>query len=127
MLSGVCIGTNDISAAGAFYDAVLATIGMRCVFNESHERGYAGPDGRLTVFIVVPYNELPATNGNGTQIMFYATDVEAVKAFYSEAIRCGGVDEGPPGPRDYHPDYYGAYVRDLDGNKLNVSIDLTDR
>ena len=122
MLSGVCIGTNDIAAAGQFYDAVLATIGMRCVLSQTHERGYAGDDGKLTVFVVVPYNEREATVGNGTQIMFYAPDAEAVKAFHAQAIHMGGSNEGLPGPRDYHPDYYGAYVRDLDGNKLNVSI-----
>jgi len=82
MLAGVCIGTNDIESAGKFYDAVLETIGMHCVFSDPKEKGYAGADGRVTLFL----------------------------------------NEGKPGPRDYHPQYYGAYVRDLDGNKLNVSI-----
>lgn len=127
MLSGVCIGTNDLSAAGEFYDAVLATIGMSCVLSEPRERGYAGPDGRITLFLVVPYNEQAATYGNGTQIMFYAPDTNAVRAFHSTALRYGGSDEGLPGPRDYHPDYFGAYVRDLDGNKLNVSLSLEDK
>lgn len=126
MLSGICIGTNDLSAAGEFYDAVLATIGMSCVLSESRERGYADADGRITLFLVVPYNEQKATFGNGTQVMFYAPDAEAVRAFHSMALRCGGSDEGLPGPRNYHPDYYGAYVRDLDGNKLNVSLSLED-
>lgn len=124
MLSGVCIGTNDMAAAGEFYDAVLATIGMRPVFFEAHERGYAGADGRVTVFVVTPFNEQKATFGNGTQFMFTAPDREAVQAFHAAALRCGGSDEGAPGPRSYHPDYYGAYARDLDGNKLNVSVSL---
>jgi catechol 2,3-dioxygenase-like lactoylglutathione lyase family enzyme len=124
MLSGVCVGTNDISAAGKFYDEVLAVIGMKCVFSDEHERGYAGTDGRTTFFVVVPFNEKRATFGNGTQVMFYAPDAETVRAFHAAALRCGGSDEGAPGPRSYHPDYYGAYVRDLDGNKLNVSVSL---
>ena len=124
MLSGVCIGTNNIDAAAEFYDAVLATIGMTCVLSETDERGYAGADGRITLFVVTPYNEQPATFGNGTQIMFYAADDAAVRAFHATAIRYGGTDEGLPGPRQYHPDYYGAYVRDLDGNKLNISLSL---
>ena len=124
MLSGVCIGTNNIEAAGAFYDEVLKTIGMRCVFAEAHERGYAGADGRISLFVVVPFNEEPATYGNGTQVMFYAPDKAGVDAFHAAALRCGGTDEGPPGPRHYHPDYYGAYARDPDGNKLNVSVSL---
>ena len=127
MLSGVCIGTNDIKSAGAFYDAVLASIGMTCVFSEPNERGYAQADGQITVFVIVPYNEQDATVGNGSQVMFYAPDPEAVSAFYDTALRCGGTDEGAPGPRDYHPDYYGAYVRDLDGNKLNVSVPIDHR
>lgn len=124
MLSGVCIGTNNIKAAEEFYDAVLATIGMTRVLSEANERGYAGADGRITLFVVTPYNEQPATFGNGTQIMFYAADDAAVREFHSTAVRYGGTDEGPPGGRSYHPDYYGAYVRDLDGNKLNVSVSL---
>jgi hypothetical protein len=124
LLSGICIGTNNIIAAGKFYDAVLATIGMSCVLFEADERGYAGDDGRTTVFVVSPFNEKPATSGNGTQIMFYARDDETVRAFHATAIKHGGTDEGSLGTRDYHPDYYGAYVRDLDGNKLNVSVSL---
>jgi len=100
MLSGVCIGTNNIKV------------------------GYAGVDGKITLFILTPFNKEPASFGNGTQVMFYAPDIAAVDAFYNTALQNGGTDEGAPGPRDYHPNYYGAYVRDLDGNKLNVSIDL---
>ncbi len=124
MLSGVCIGTNDMTAAGEFYDAVLATIGMKAVIFEANERGYAGEDGAVTVFIVTPYNGDQATFGNGTQFMFHADTKDAVNAFHAAALKCGGSDEGAPGPRNYHPDYYGAYARDLDGNKLNVSVKL---
>ena len=115
-----------MTAAGRFYDAVLATIGMRCVLSEPHERGYAGADGRIGLFVVTPYDGRPATAGNGTQIMFYAPDTDAVGAFHATALDVGGTDEGRPGPRDYHPRYYGAYVRDPDGNKLNVSVDIHD-
>lgn len=124
MLSGVCIGANDLSAAGRFYDEVLATIGMKRVFSDPRELGYAGSDGRTTLFVLLPFDEREATSGNGTQVMFYAPDAEAVRAFHAAALRCGGHDEGAPGPRSYHPEYYGAYVRDLDGNKLNVSFSL---
>jgi len=122
MLSGVCIGTNDLKAAGDFYDAVLATIGMSCVFSDPQERGYAGKDGKITFYILLPFDQKEATSGNGTQVMFYAPDSEAVKAFHAAVLLNGGTDEGAPGPRHYHPDYYGAYARDLDGNKLNVSV-----
>lgn len=124
MLSGVCVGTNDLAAAARFYDAVLTTISMRCMLSEENERAYGGPDGRMTFFVVRPYDGRTATHGNGTQVMFYAADAAAVRAFHMTALEMGGTDEGAPGPRDYHPDYYGAYVRDPDGNKLNVSVSL---
>jgi len=124
MLSGVCIGTNNLQAAGAFYDAVLATIGMRCAFSDPQERGYAGEDGKITFYILTPFNQQSATAGNGTQVMFYAPDHETVNAFHAAVLNNGGTDEGAPGPRHYHPDYYGAYARDLDGNKLNISVEI---
>ncbi|MCV2402508.1 VOC family protein [Marinomonas sp. C2222] len=127
MLSGVCIGTNDLAAAGDFYDAVLATIGIQCVFSDSHEKGYAGEDGKITFYVLTPFNGDKASFGNGTQVMFYAPDKETVRTFHRAAIQNGGTDEGAPGPRNYHPDYYGAYVRDLDGNKLNISVEIKNR
>ncbi len=124
MLSGICIGTNDMTRAAAFYDAVLATIGMSCVLQGPAERGYAGTDGRISLFVLTPFNGEPASFGNGTQAMFYAPNARAVRAFRTSALTNGGTCDGPPGPRSYHPEYYGAYVRDPDGNKLNVSVSL---
>lgn len=123
MLTAVCLGTNDIRAATEYYDAVLGTLDMRCIVDDPHARGYGGADGVVTVWIVQPYNEQPATSGNGTQIMFQAPHPAAVDAFHAAGIAQGGRDEGAPGPRPhYHPDYYGAYLRDPDGNKLHVAI-----
>ena len=122
MLSGVCVGTNDLKRAGRFYDAVLATLEMRCLYSDSKELGYGGADGKVQLFVNLPYDEQPASFGNGTQVMFYAKDSATVQAFYRTALIYGGLDDGPPGPRDFNPHYYGAYVRDPDGNKLNVSV-----
>lgn len=127
MLSGVCIGTNDLDAAGQFYDALLTTIGMSRALTVPRELGYAGADGKITLFVLLPYDRNPATHGNGTQVMFYAANKAEVDAFHAKALALGGSDEGAPGPRDYHPEYYGAYVRDLDGNKLNISVDPSTR
>ncbi|MEM9331636.1 MAG: VOC family protein [Pseudomonadota bacterium] len=122
MLTGACVGTNDLEAAGRFYDEVLATIGMERLTTVHNEIGY-GISGKHAVFwVLTPFDGQPATFGNGTQIMFLASNEETVKAFHSAAMVQGGKDEGAPGPRDYSPGYYGAYVRDLDGNKLHVSI-----
>ena len=122
MLSGVCVGTNDLENAGAFYDNILATIGMSRVVVTPEEIGYAAADGVVTFFVVKPYDKKPASFGNGTQVMFYAPDQDAVQKFHEAAIKNGGSDEGAPGPRDYSEGYFGAYVRDIDGNKLHVAI-----
>ncbi len=124
MLSGACVGSNNLPEAKKFYDSVLSTIGMSRHVSLEHELGY-GPDaGQPNFWVLIPYNKKEATVGNGTQIMFYADNKEAVHAFYDSAIKMGGVDEGAPGPRDYEANYYGAYVRDLDRNKLHISIKL---
>lgn len=124
MLSGACVGSNDLHEAKRFYDRVLSTISMSCHVCLEYELGY-GPDaGKPNFWVVSPYNEEDATFGNGTQIMFQTDNSKAVHAFYDTAIKIGGVDEGAPGPREYAPNYYGAYVRDLDGNKLHISIKL---
>jgi len=68
---------------------------------------------RLPFFLIVPCNEQQATFGNGTQVMFYAPNADAVNAFHSVAVDCGVTDEGLPDPRYCHPEYYDAYVRDL--------------
>ena len=124
MLSGACVGTNDIKKAKEFYDGVLAMIGMKCHVNLEHELGYGPEEGDPNFWVVVPFNEKKATFGNGTQIMFQTHTEGAVQAFHEAALQFGGVDEGAPGPRKYAPNYYGAYVRDLDGNKIHISIHL---
>jgi len=124
MLSGACIGSNSLKSAKNFYDAVLSTIGMECHVNLEHEVGYGPIGGVPNFWVLSPFNKAEATFGNGTQIMFETGDKLAVHDFYNTAIRLGGTDEGAPGPRDYAPGYYGAYVRDVDGNKLHISIKL---
>ena len=120
MLAGVCIGTNDLAAAGAFYDEVLAVVGFERLVTVEREIGYGPPGGRNELWVLKPFNGEPATFGNGTQVMFSLADEDGVRAFYDAVIRLGGTDEGAPGPRDYSEGYYGAYCRDLDGNKLHV-------
>ena len=120
MLAGVCVGSNDLEAAGAFYDEVLNVVGLERLVTVEGEIGYGPPGGTSQLWVLKPFNGAPATYGNGTQVMFTVPDEDGVRAFYEAAIRLGGTDEGPPGPRDYSEGYYGAYCRDLDGNKLHV-------
>ena len=121
MLKSACLGTNDLTRAARFYDAVLAPLALVRIFETETEVGF-GPDGGAPcLYVVKPYDGRPATWGNGTQMIFKAMSPEAVDAFHAAALGEGGLDEGAPGPRDYAPGYYGAYCRDPDGNKLHAA------
>jgi catechol 2,3-dioxygenase-like lactoylglutathione lyase family enzyme len=128
MLTYVYLGTNDLLRAIAFYDATLATLGMqRCITGDPDwDRISAGwgtyeDDGarELGVWIGKPFDQQPASIGNGTMVAFRAHSWEAVDDFHAAALSHGGSSEGAPGLRlHYNPDFYAAYVRDPDGNKL---------
>lgn len=120
MFSHVTVGTNDLGKAGKFYDAVLNTLGKsRGLEGDTFISYGARLGGRF--FVMIPYNRQPAIVGNGVHAAFRAESRKAVDAFHSAALANGGSDEGTPGMRPhYHEHYYGAYVRDPDGNKLQA-------
>ncbi|NND82284.1 MAG: VOC family protein [Gammaproteobacteria bacterium] len=120
MLTGVCVGTDNLAAAGEFYDTVLATVGMHRSMQNDLEIGYAIEGGPNCFWVIKPYNGKHATYGNGTQVIFSAQTKDQVATFHSAALAAGGRNEGAPGQRNYREGYYGAYCRDLDGNKLHV-------
>lgn len=73
------------------------------------------------LYLYKPFDGRPATWGNGTHVAFQAESREVVDEFYAQALAHGGTDEGAPGLREhYGPNYYAAYVRDPDGNKLQA-------
>ncbi|MBT4888061.1 MAG: VOC family protein [Rhodospirillales bacterium] len=121
MFSHVTIGTNDMKQARQFYDATLATIGhVHFADYEGVATGYGTGEGNQT-WLMAPFDEQPASVGNGMMIGFLAPDRASVDAFYVAAMANGGTDEGGPGLRPhYHADYYAAYMRDSDDNKLCV-------
>ncbi|CAN7196732.1 VOC family protein [Pararhizobium sp. LjRoot238] len=119
MLLYVTIGTNDLAAAGRFYDAVLPLLRYRRQREAENEIGY-GADGdvRCRFWVVNPFDGRPATYGNGVTIAFEAPTRAAVDAFHAAALAAGGTDEGAPGLRSFHANFYAAFARDLDGNKI---------
>lgn len=124
MFSHIQIGARDLERLAAFYDAVLEPLGLRRAPDED-DGGPAGviwhrPGRRWPQFVVqLPFNGLPATWGNGVQVSFAAPSRQAVDAAHAAALALGGADEGTPGLRpQYAADYYGAYCRDPEGNKL---------
>jgi catechol 2,3-dioxygenase-like lactoylglutathione lyase family enzyme len=122
MLGYATVGTNDIERARAFYDALLAEIGARRVM-EFPENGFTmyGTGARKPGLAVTrPYNGEPATPGNGAMPAIGVDSREKVDRLHAKALELGGADEGTPGLRTPEGDraFYGAYFRDLDGNKL---------
>ena len=116
----IMIGTNDLARARAFYDAVFPQFGGVI------EADYPGftfcyrfrNDTR--VWVAGPQNKQPAVPGNGSMPGFRCASAEEVQAAHAAALANGGTSEGDPGPRpDYGPDFYGAYARDPDGNKMS--------
>ena len=112
----VVVGTNDVERARKFYDATLATLGIKRVmnFDAASLWGVDGPEFMVTK----PGNGQPATHANGGTISFAAPTRAAVHKFHEVALANGAKDEGLPGPRSFTPTAYAAYVRDPDGNKI---------
>ncbi len=120
MFSHVTLGTNDMPRAVTFYDAVLGALGHRQEFKVGHAVVYGAIKAPKT-FILSPFNEAEAVPGNGVHVAYLAKSRAEVDAFFAAAMAHGGTSEGDPGLRPhYHPNYYGAYVRDPDGNKLQA-------
>ena len=119
MIHHVSVGTNDVRRARAFYDAVLAVLGLRLLkhSDESADYGVAS----VLFSIESPVDGNAATAGNGVHIAFAAGTQAMVDQFYEVALQHGGRDAGAPGLRPkYNPNYYGAFVIDPDGNKIEA-------
>ncbi|MDL5596556.1 VOC family protein [Metapseudomonas otitidis] len=121
ILSHVSLGSNDFDRAVAFYDRVLATLGCRRVVEHPGAVAYGREYPEF--WIQRPYNGAPASVGNGTHIGFFAPNRESVDAFYQAAVAAGARPDGAPGPREeYGAPYYGCFVRDLDGHKVEATF-----
>ena len=118
MLSHTTVGTNDMPRAAAFYDALFAVIGAKRFFEMDRGIGWGVKPGQPMFSVFKPFDAEPASVGNGSMVALVAANREQVQALYNKALALGGQDAGPPGQRN--GDFYGAYFRDLDGNKLNV-------
>jgi predicted lactoylglutathione lyase len=115
MIGYVTLGTNDLTRAAGFYDALLGTLGAKRAWEGDSGIGWAGRHG-ITLAAMKPFDGKPATVGNGVMVALKMKSKEDVDAFYAQAISLGAKDEGPAGPRG--TGFYAGYFRDLDGNKL---------
>ena len=121
IMSHVSIGTNDLGKALTFYDAVLATIGAarQLDFPEAVAYGRQYPE----FWVHPPHDEGEASVGNGTHFGFFADNKSQVDAFYKAALEAGATSDGEPGSRPHYGEaYYGCFVRDLDGHKIEATF-----
>ena len=116
MIGYATIGTSDMEKACAFYDALLGEIGGSQLMGMDRIKFYGTGDGAMLA-ICIPYDEKEQNCGNGNMIAINAGDQATADKLYAKAIELGASDEGEPGDRVPNV-FYGAYVRDLDGNKL---------
>ena len=119
MISHLSLGVADLAAATAFYDAVLAPLGYVRLWTTERAAGY-GVEGPDEPFALHAVRDARAA-GPGCHVALTAPTRGAVDAFHHAALAAAGTDEGPPGLRPrYGPGYYAAFVRDLDGHKIEA-------
>lgn len=121
MIYYATLGSNNPPAAIAFYEAVLAPLGHQKLFDAGGYTGF-GPAGthQPGLWICKPFNGAPAQAANGGMLALAAETRAQVDAVHAAAMANGGSDEGKPGLREYAPNFYAAYFRDRDGNKLAI-------
>ena len=124
MFDHLSLGIENLDRAAAFYDAALAPLGYVRLWRTARAVGY-GPEGfeGEEPFAIIEHGSEATPPGPGFHIAFVAPSREAVDRFHEAALSAGGVDEGQPGVREnYDPGYYAAFVRDLDGHRLEAVL-----
>ncbi len=122
MLGYATLGSNDLARSCDFYDKLTAEFGGKRLLELPEGKGvfYGRSMAEAGLLIRTPFNEEPATVGNGVMAALAASDTDMVDRVHALALELGAVDEGAPGQRtDF---FYGAYFRDPDGNKLAVYV-----
>jgi catechol 2,3-dioxygenase-like lactoylglutathione lyase family enzyme len=119
MIDHVSVAVRDLAAAADFYEAVLGTLGFAKLDGRAATVGFGK---RYSEFWI---NQRPALAAvaadSGVHIALRAPSTAAVEAFHAAALAAGGTSDGPPGLRPQHGEgYYAAFVRDLDGNRIEA-------
>jgi catechol 2,3-dioxygenase-like lactoylglutathione lyase family enzyme len=127
MFSHIYVGVSDFDRALGFYEPLMAALGIQPRFcDRNRDQPWAGwqstPEPRPLFVISTPFNGQPHAAGNGQMAAFLAKNRATVDNAFAVALAHGGTSEGAPGLRlEYHANYFGAYFRDPDGNKLCVA------
>ena len=123
MIDHISIGVHDLARSRAFYDAVLAPLGYRRMFDVEDASGYGRSEPhplkeQALQFWIARNGAGPAFNGH---LCFKAPYRGAVDAFHAAALAAGGHDNGKPGLRpEYHANYYAAFIIDPDGYRVEA-------
>ncbi|WOF73616.1 VOC family protein [Parvibaculaceae bacterium PLY_AMNH_Bact1] len=119
IMSHVSIGSNKLDEALTFYDTVMPTIGAKRIME--HEGAVAYGKMFPEFWVQAPYDGGTAGTANGVHFSFFASSQPQVDAFYKAAMSAGAKDDGAPGIRsEYGAGYYGCFVYDLDGHKIEA-------
>jgi len=125
MIDHVSINVRNLSASGAFYDAILGTIGLTRLVVKTDTIGFGKTYPEF--WLNARPGSTPAAADSGAHICLRAKTTDAIDAFHRSAIDAGGSDDGPPGMRpEYNDRYYAAFIRDRDGNRIEVVTFLTN-
>ena len=116
MIGYTTIGVSDMESACKFYGELLAELGGKQLFGMDRIQFFGTAPDAPMLAVCIPYDEKAPESGNGTMIAIPAGDPAGVDKLYTKALELGATDDGAPGNRN--PAFYGAYVRDADGNKL---------
>jgi catechol 2,3-dioxygenase-like lactoylglutathione lyase family enzyme len=128
MLDHVSLGVSDLARSRRFYDAALRPLGLVRIVDFGADRGsdYGAAPGSLGVEFTIT-RERAATPAAGMHVCFRARDHDAVREFHRLALQNGGRDDGGPGMRpQYHATYYGAFVTDPDGHRIEAVCHAPD-
>ena len=121
MFAHISIGVGDVAKSRAFYDAVLAPLGYRCIRAAKSLVGFGYGADSISFWVVSAERPVPPDAKSGLHFCFAAPDTAAVDAFHAAALRAGGRDNGAPGLRPvYDADYYAAFVIDPDGYRIEA-------
>ena len=117
MIGYITLGVQDMERAEAFYTELLAELGAKKMMDAGRIKFFGTSPSRPMLAICIPYDEEPQHCGNGNMVAIPGGDKDNIKRLYDRAIELGATDEGEPGERVPEV-FYGAYVRDPEGNKL---------
>ena len=122
MIGYVTLGTSDLKRAEKFYDELFVGSGSKQLFKTDSMVAWGKDFNSPMLCLTLPFDGQPSSIGNGCMVALKVENSETVKKMYGKAIELGAKCEGEPGLRG--KSFYGAYFRDLDGNKLNFHCNV---